>query len=170
MTSQWTEDTEPARQRFLLVKEAASALGVSTMTLYRMIQERQFPALRLRSRWIVPADAVGELTAVPMSPPQALWPGLVDVPVVARTLRISAATLYRLIQDGGFPAVWLRGRVLVPSGVVDEMATAAITRRTAIDPKDWRDTRAGARHADPTAMSALGPHEVRHDRRRTATR
>jgi hypothetical protein len=52
-------------------------------------------------------------------------------------LRVSAATLYRLIPEGGFPAVWLRGRVLVPGGVVDEMAAAALTARAAIDPKDW---------------------------------
>lgn len=128
---------EPAGQQFLLVQEAATALSVSAMTLYRMIQERQFPALHLRSRWIIPARAVHELAAGSGASTQAVNPTLMDVSAAARLLRVSAQTLYRLIHDGGFPAVWLRGRVLVLGTAIDEMAAEAMTGRTAIDPKDW---------------------------------
>ena len=124
-------------RRFYVVKEAAGFLGVSTMTLYRMIREQQFPAVRLRTRWIVPVEAVSERTATAMSPADSLGPGLVDVPVVARYLRVSAATLYRLIQEGGFPAVWLRGRLLVSAALVDELAVVAMAKGAAVDPKDW---------------------------------
>jgi excisionase family DNA binding protein len=151
MATRWGQDHEPVTQRFLLVQETSSVLGVSAMTLYRMIQERQFPALKLRSRWIVPAGAIGELTASPMAPAQTLGPALMDVPVVARTLRVSAATLYRLIHEGGFPAVWLRGRVLVPGGVIDDMVAAALASRAAIDPKDWVNGDRSANRADGTA-------------------
>lgn len=137
MVTTGMEAAHPAIQRFLLVKEAASALGVSPMTVYRMIQDGQFPAVRVGARWVVPARAIGDLTAAPTPPVQALGPNLAEVPVVARILRVSPATLYRLIHKGGFPAVWLRGRVLVSGVVVDEMAATALTVRAAIDPKDW---------------------------------
>lgn len=137
MAATWGMDHEPVSQRFLLVQEAASALAVSAMTLYRMIQERQFPAVRLRSRWIIPASAVHELTAGPGANQHAPSPALMDVPAAARLLRVSAQTLYRLIHEDGFPAVWLRGRILVPGSVIDDIAAEAMAGRAAVDPKDW---------------------------------
>lgn len=43
------------------VAEAAIRLGVSKMTLYRLINKGQFPAVRLGSRLVVPVVAVREM-------------------------------------------------------------------------------------------------------------
>lgn len=51
--------TEPPA--FYSVPETARMLGTSEMTLYRAIQEGQFPAVRIRGRLIVPAKAIEAL-------------------------------------------------------------------------------------------------------------
>jgi excisionase family DNA binding protein len=48
-------------KRFYTVQEIAELLGVSTPTIYREIRAGRFPALRLRSRYVVPAKAVDEM-------------------------------------------------------------------------------------------------------------
>lgn len=47
--------------RFCSVAEAAKVLGVSRMTLYRLIEDGDFPAVRLRSRIVVPVAALERL-------------------------------------------------------------------------------------------------------------
>ena len=47
--------------RLYSVPAAAKILGVSAMTLYREIAEGAFPAIRIRSRLIVPAKVVDEM-------------------------------------------------------------------------------------------------------------
>ncbi len=49
-------------RRFFSVPEAAEMLGVSDMTLYRAINAKAFPALRLRGRLIIPAKAIDQIT------------------------------------------------------------------------------------------------------------
>lgn len=44
--------------RFYSVAEAARIFGLSQMTLYRAIRDDQFPAVRIRGRYIVPARVV----------------------------------------------------------------------------------------------------------------
>lgn len=46
---------------FYTVKEAAELLRVGASTLYRIIREGDFPAVRLRSRYVVPAEALDQL-------------------------------------------------------------------------------------------------------------
>jgi excisionase family DNA binding protein len=48
---------------FLTVKEAARILRVDPATLYRAIREDAFPAVRVRSRYLVPAAALDRLIA-----------------------------------------------------------------------------------------------------------
>jgi excisionase family DNA binding protein len=55
------DDPEP--ERFYKVPEAARLLRVSTMTLYRAINEGKFPAIRVRNRLAVPAKAIDEMEA-----------------------------------------------------------------------------------------------------------
>jgi excisionase family DNA binding protein len=63
-----TGDGQPPRvhveaKAWYSVGEVAEMLGVSEMTLYREIREGRFPAVKIRSRLIVPAkvlDAMGE--------------------------------------------------------------------------------------------------------------
>lgn len=48
-------DNSPA---FLSVPAAAKILGVSRMTLYRLIADGNFPHLRIRSRIVIPRRAI----------------------------------------------------------------------------------------------------------------
>lgn len=48
---------------FYTVAEAAAVLRVAPATLYRAIREDAFPAVRIRTRYIVPAAALDRLVA-----------------------------------------------------------------------------------------------------------
>ena len=52
--------TSPA---FYTVPEAARILRVTPATIYRAIREDAFPALRIRTRYVIPASAVDRLAA-----------------------------------------------------------------------------------------------------------
>jgi|GEM_PF-1987509 len=49
------------RPAFYTVPEVARILRVNRATVYRAIQENAFPAVRIRARFVVPAQAVDEL-------------------------------------------------------------------------------------------------------------
>lgn len=137
MTTGSTHGIDPRMPRFLTVRETAMLLAVSEMTVYRMISDRQLPAVRLRSRCVVPAAAIGLLTdGVSPALPEPLGSVYLGVSVVAHILRVSKATIYRLIQDGGLRALRLRGRVVVPGDVIDTMTSAAWSTVTAISPPE----------------------------------
>lgn len=53
--------------RFYSVAEVAEIFRMSSMTVYRAIAAGEFPAVRIRGRWIVPARAVEELIDAAMS-------------------------------------------------------------------------------------------------------
>ena len=56
---------DPAgRPRFYSVAQAARMIGVSDMTLYRAIAAGEFPAVRIRGRLIIPAEAVEAMAEV----------------------------------------------------------------------------------------------------------
>ena len=48
---------------FYTVREAARILRVDPSTLYRAIREDAFPAVRIRTRYVVPAAALDQLIA-----------------------------------------------------------------------------------------------------------
>lgn len=139
MTAAITQRDPLRAERFLEVHELTRLLGISDLTLYRMINDRSFPAVRIRTRLVVPSGVVDEFSGQDPVQHPPLGPGLLEVGVVARIMRVAPETLYRLIRDGGFPAKRLRGRVLVPGAMVDEMATAAIKRGSLVDPVEWVD-------------------------------
>ena len=60
------------RPRFLKVEEAAELLRLCDMTVYRAIRAGQFPAVKIRGRYVVPASAIDAMEAA------ALTDGLVD--------------------------------------------------------------------------------------------
>ena len=64
-------------RRFYTVAQAARELGLSEPTLYRAIRAGEFPAIRVRSRYVVPARAIDQLEA------SALVDGLVDTAELA---------------------------------------------------------------------------------------
>jgi len=56
-----------ARGPFLSVADVADQLGVSEVTLYRAINAGEFPAVRIRSRLIVPAKVVEAMAEAAMA-------------------------------------------------------------------------------------------------------
>lgn len=47
---------------FHTVSEAAELLRVDSVTIYRAIRDNEFPAIKIRGRYVVPAQALEELT------------------------------------------------------------------------------------------------------------
>jgi excisionase family DNA binding protein len=47
--------------RFLSVAEAAAILKVSEVTIYRGISDGEFPAVKIRGRYVIPVKALDEL-------------------------------------------------------------------------------------------------------------
>jgi len=70
---------------------------------------------------------------VPPTTPTVDIPRFYSVSQVAQMLGMSTMTLYRAISAGEFPAVRIRGRLIVPAKALDEMADSAIAERTVID-------------------------------------
>ncbi len=60
MDSQNTSAGSPA---FYTVPEAARVLRVTPATIYRAIRDDAFPAVRIRTRYVIPAAAVDRLAA-----------------------------------------------------------------------------------------------------------
>ena len=76
-----TERSE--RPTFYTVAETARILRVNPATIYRAIQADAFPAVRVRSRYVIPAEAVDRLVE------QAAETGaVVDVAAIAAARRI----------------------------------------------------------------------------------
>jgi len=46
-------------------------------------------------------------------------------------------TVYRAISAGEFPAVRIRGRLIIPAKAIDAMAEIATTEQTVIDAAGW---------------------------------
>ena len=57
-----TRELPTEAPRFYSVAEVARMLGMSTMTVYRAIAAGEFPAVKVRSRLIVPARAIEAMT------------------------------------------------------------------------------------------------------------
>jgi excisionase family DNA binding protein len=64
-------------------------------------------------------------------------PRFYSVAQVAAMFGISPMTLYRAISDGQFPAVRIRGRLIVPAQAVEAMAEAAVAEQGIVDAAGW---------------------------------
>lgn len=64
-------------------------------------------------------------------------PRFYSVAQVARIFGMSSMTVYRAIADGQFPALKVRGRLIVPAKVIDEMAEAAMGEGVVVDAASW---------------------------------
>ncbi len=60
-----------------------------------------------------------------------------SVTEVARMFGMSPMTLYRAIAAGEFPAVRVRGRLIVPARAIEEMVTAALADQGLVDAAEW---------------------------------
>ena len=54
----------------------------------------------------------------------------------ARILRVDAATIYRSIRAGSFPAIRIRSRYVIPAAVLREVAAQAVSSGTCVDLTD----------------------------------
>ena len=54
----------PQTPTFYTVREAAKVLRCDASTLYRAIREDTFPAVRIRTRYVVPAKVVDQMIRV----------------------------------------------------------------------------------------------------------
>ena len=54
----------------------------------------------------------------------------------ATALRVDAATIYRAIRAGTFPAVRVRGRYVIPVRAVEELAARAVETGGCVDASD----------------------------------
>ncbi len=61
-------------------------------------------------------------------------PRFYSVAQVARMLGTAPVTLYRAIRAGEFPAVRIRGRLIVPAKAIEAMAEAAVAEQTVVEP------------------------------------
>ena len=64
-------------------------------------------------------------------------PEFYSVAAAARVLGTSEMTLYRAIAAGEFPAVRIRGRIIVPARAVEAMADAALQSSGLVEAADW---------------------------------
>ena len=64
-------------------------------------------------------------------------PQFYSVAQVARLLGMSPMTVYRAINEGQFPAVRIRGRLIVPARALEAMAEIATTENTVVDAAGW---------------------------------
>ncbi len=64
-------------------------------------------------------------------------PRFYSVEQVAGLFGVSAMTLYRAIGNHEFPAIRIRGRLIVPAKAIDAMVEAALERNTAVDATEF---------------------------------
>lgn len=86
-------DAEQGRPTFYTVAEAAGLLRVDPATIYRAIRADAFPAVRVRSRYVIPAVAVDQMAEQAAATGQC-----VDVAAVATARRIGREVA-RMIGD-----------------------------------------------------------------------
>jgi excisionase family DNA binding protein len=49
---------QPAQRQWYSVAEVARMFGMAQMTLYRAIHDGEFPAVKIRGRYVIPAKAL----------------------------------------------------------------------------------------------------------------
>ena len=64
-------------------------------------------------------------------------PRFYSVAEAARMFGMSPMTVYRAIAAGEFPAVRIRGRLIVPARAVEEMINAAVADQSVVDASGW---------------------------------
>lgn len=60
-----------------------------------------------------------------------------SVPQAAELIGTSAVTLYRAIRDGEFPAMRIRGRLIVPAKAIEAMVDATVAEQSVVDAASW---------------------------------
>ncbi|MCO7192034.1 helix-turn-helix domain-containing protein [Pseudonocardia sp. McavD-2-B] len=63
---------------------------------------------------------------------------------VAALLGMSPMTVYRAIAAGEFPAVRIRGRLIVPAKAIEAIADLAVAEQTVVDASGWAPVQHGS--------------------------
>ena len=71
-------------------------------------------------------------------------PRFYSVAQVAAMFGMSPMTVYRAIAAGEFPAVRIRGRLIVPAKAIEAIADLAIAEQTVVDASGWVPTPRGS--------------------------
>lgn len=71
-------------------------------------------------------------------------PRFYSVAEAARILGAAPVTLYRAIRAGEFPAVRIRGRLIVPAKALEAMTATTITNGSLVDAAEWTSATRGA--------------------------
>lgn len=64
-------------------------------------------------------------------------PRFYSVAEVAQMFGMSTMTVYRAIAAGEFPAIKVRGRLIVPARAIEAMTEAAVVEQTVVDAAGW---------------------------------
>src|SRR5881275_1682827 len=72
-----------------------------------------------------------------MSESNASVPRFLTVGQAAKLLGVSAMTIYRAVDEGGFPAVRTRGRISIPAKAIDAMEEVAVSEMRAVDSSEF---------------------------------
>ena len=76
-----------------------------------------------------------DLRSEMQAPPTA--PKFYSVAQAAAMFGMSPMTLYRAIAAGEFPAVRIRGRLIVPAQAIEAIAETAVAEQTVVDAAGW---------------------------------
>ncbi|GAA1858205.1 hypothetical protein GCM10009836_42990 [Pseudonocardia ailaonensis] len=64
-------------------------------------------------------------------------PAFYSVAATARMLGASEMTIYRAVQDGEFPALRIRGRIVIPARAPEALTEEAVSSRRVVDVAEW---------------------------------
>lgn len=67
----------------------------------------------------------------------SITPLFYSVPDAARLIGTAPVTLYRAIREGEFPAMRIRGRVVVPARAIEAMVDAAVAAQAEVVASRW---------------------------------
>lgn len=82
-------------------------------------------------------------------------PVFYTVAEAARLLRVNRATVYRAIQDDGFPAVRIRGRYIIPAAAIEQLIAQVTDSGGCLDIAAFAAERRTARE-----VRRLGEHKL----------
>jgi excisionase family DNA binding protein len=85
------------------------------------------------------------MQGLPVREPAPGSPRFYSVAEVARMFGMSPMTVYRAIAAGEFPAMRIRGRLIVPAQAIDEMVGAAVADQSVVDAAGWVPEQLAAR-------------------------
>jgi excisionase family DNA binding protein len=72
-----------------------------------------------------------------MATDNASAPRFYSVAEAARILGAAPVTLYRAIRAGEFPAVRIRGRLIVPASALEAMSATTVSSGSLVDAAEW---------------------------------